>query len=130
MISTPSAGELKHFVKLIKRVDYPLGNDDCQQVDTLIWKGWAKIEPTGSYYWGVVQVENKATHRIWIRAVAGKSDPLSITHGVLLKIKDRFYRPTRVTDANGEGKFTVIEAQELGVVNAENSNPLYEESTE
>lgn len=121
-ISIPESGELKHQVEIIKRIDYPLANHQVNQIDTVIFSCWAKIEPTGSLYWGTVQIDQKATHRFWLRSVAGKTDALSITHGILIKCNDRFYRPTRVTDANGDGVFTVIEACELGDIQPENNN--------
>lgn len=121
-ISIPEAGELKHHIDLIRRVDLPLSNHQVQQIDTLIFSCWAKVEPTGALYWGTVQIDQKATHRFWFRSVHRKTDALSITHGILIKCNDRFYRPTRVTDANGDGVFTVIEACELGDIQPENNN--------
>lgn len=129
-VSIPKAGELNKRITLIRRTDNPLNEWEAQQTDEVIATLWAKIEPTGAMYWGTVQVEQKATHRFWIRSIKGKSDDVSINHGVLIKYQDRFYQPTRVTDCNGLGTFTMVEAQELGVVEAENSNPLYTESVE
>ena len=120
-ISIPESGELKHQIEIIRRVDYPLANHQAKQIDTVIFTCWSKVEPTGSLYWGTVQIEQKATHRFWFRSVLGKTDALSISHGILIKCDGRFYRPTRVTDANGDGVFTVVEACELGDILPENN---------
>ena len=121
-ISIPEAGELKHFISLVKRIDYPLKNHEVKQIDYLLFTCWAKIEPTGALYWSSVEVEQKATHRFWFRSVKRKTDSLSISHGVLILCDGRYFRPTRVTDANGEGVFTVVEACELGDIQPENKN--------
>lgn len=116
-ISVPAAGELKRRITLFRRIDDPADDEAwAQSADTDIATVWAKHEPTGSVYWGAVQTEDKATDRFWIRAVAGKTDAFSISHGVLIKDVQtgRVYRPVRVTDANGAGLWTIIEACELG----------------
>lgn len=120
-VSIPESGELKHQIEIIRRIDLPLSHHQVKQLDTLIFSCWAKIEPTGALYWGTVQIEQKATHRFWMRTVAGKTDVLSINHGILIKCEGRFYRPTRVTDANGEGVFTLIEACEMSDMQPENN---------
>ena len=113
-ISIPTAGELKHKIELFRRVDVPAQTLGAKAQDTFIWRGWAKIEPTGSAYWFNSQTEDKATHRFWIRSIPGITDSYSITHGVLIRKKRQVFRPLRVTDANGDGKWTVIEAKEVG----------------
>lgn len=113
-ISVPFAGELKHRISLFRRVDQPSADYSAQQIDSHIWTGRAKVEPTGSNYRDDAQIDNRPTHRIWIRSISGKTDPFSISHGVIIKFKTQMLQPTRVTDANGQGKWTVIEAMELG----------------
>lgn len=113
-ISTPTAGELKHKIELFRRVDVPASTMAAKAQDTFIWRGYAKIEPTGAAYWFNSQTEDKATHRFWIRSIVGITDSYSITHGVLIRKKQQIFRPLRVTDANGDGKWTVIEAKEIG----------------
>ena len=128
-ISTPTAGELKHKIELFRRVDIPSTTMAAKAQDTFIWRGCAKIEPTGSAYWFNTQTEDKATHRFWIRAIVGITDSYSITHGVLIRKKKQIFRPLRVTDANGDGKWTVIEAKEIGQDKPEGlGNSLLQES--
>lgn len=110
----PQSGELKHRIKLIKRIDLPSGPFDAMQDETVLFTCWAKIEPTGSAYWGSVNIEEKATHRFWVRTVKEKTDCYSINQEIVLKHKDSYFKPVRVTDANGQGIFTIIEANEIG----------------
>lgn len=129
-ISTPAAGELNKRVTLFRHVDTPVGYASAESEDTDIMTVWAKIEPTGSIYWGTVQVENKATHRVWIRSYAGRTDAVSIGHGVWVRLGERKFSTVRVTECNGEDKFTLIEVRELGTVAAETSNARIEGSFE
>lgn len=127
-VSVPTAGELAKRITLFRHVDVPTGHASAESEDTDIMTVWAKIEPTGSVYWGTVQVEDKATHRIWVRSYAGRTDAVSISHGVWVRLGDRKYSIVRVTELNGEDKFTLIEVRELGTIEAETSNARIEGS--
>jgi hypothetical protein len=72
-----------------------------------------------------VQTEEKATHRFWVRQVEGYTDPFTLAHGVLLMMRSHSFRITRVTDLNGDRKWTLIEAMELGLDAPENVAPTY-----
>ena len=116
-ISIPESGELKHRVQIVSIVDNPSATTTgAVQEETLLATVWAKVEPTGSLYWGTVQVDQRATHRFWFRAYKDKTEAINMTHGVYLEMKNRKYQPTRVTDANGDGVWVVVEAQEVGEV--------------
>lgn len=123
-VSEPLSGELNKRIELFSRVDIPSKELAAVSQDTTICKVWAKIEPTGSAYWLGSQTEQKATHRFWIRTIKGKTEPINIEHGVYVRFKDRAYMPVRVTDCNGRGRFTMIEAQELGIDRPEQGTPL------
>ncbi len=127
-ISTPTSGELRHRITLIRRVEVP--DTEVQagvyQTDTPIMTCWAKIEPTGATYWNNAQVEQKATHRFWFRAVKNKSDSFSISHGVFIKSNGRLYRPIHVRDSN-DGVWVVVEAMELGAYKVESAINLIDE---
>lgn len=121
-ISIPGAGELNTRIDIVRRIDKPAGGFQVQQEDTVIFTCWAKVEPTGGAYWGASQIENRTTHRFWVRTVNNRTDVYSLNHGVLILMNKRYYRPVRVTDANNMSAFTVIEACEIGDFPAENSN--------
>ena len=65
-IAVPSAGELNKRITLFRHTDVPRGHVSVVSTDLDIMTVWAKIEPTGSVYWGTVQTEDRASHRIWI----------------------------------------------------------------
>lgn len=129
-VSTPKAGELNRRIVLFRHTDSPTGHASAESVDTDIMSVWAKIEPTGSVYWGTVQTEDKASHRIWIRSYKGRTDAESISHGVWVRFKGRKYATVRVTDCNGEGKFTLLEVREYGEIADETANERIEGSFE
>lgn len=113
-ISIPTAGELRAIVEIIKRVDNPSQELGAVQTDTLLFTAHAKIEAVGGAYYFGAQVNQQTSHRFWFRAIKGKTDVYSFEHGVLLRVKERIYRPVRVTELNN-GVYTLIEAIELGV---------------
>lgn len=129
-ISVPSAGELNKRITLFRHTDVPSGHVSVVSTDLDIMTVWAKIEPTGSVYWGTVQTEDKASHRIWIRSYAGRTDAASISHGVWVRYKGRKYAALRVTECNGEDKFTLLEVREYGEVPDETLNERIEGSFE
>ena len=121
-VSTPKAGELTKRVTIFKRLDDPNDTSGLKNTDTVICTVWAKHEPTGVMYWGATQIETRASDRFWVRATKGKTDVRTICHGVLLTEGSITYRPVRVTDANGAGTWTIIEAAPLGDVSPESSS--------
>ncbi|MDO5352015.1 MAG: head-tail adaptor protein [Succinatimonas sp.] len=128
-VSIPRAGELTKQVIIFKRVDKPVGNVFSKNNDTKICVVRAKIEPVGgAVYWGSIQTQNTVTHRIWIRSLKNKTDVQAIQHSIYIKYKNITYRPVRVTDANGQSLFTLIEACELGDIPKENTKSLMSES--
>ncbi len=129
-VSAPAAGEMNKRITLFRHTDTPTGNASAESNDTDIMTVWAKIEPTGSVYWGTVQTEDKASHRIWIRSYKGKTDAVSINHGVWVRYKGRNYATVRVTECNGEDKFTLLEVREYGAIGTETSNERIESSFE
>ncbi len=124
-VSVPTAGELRERIQFLLRVDVPTDDGDAAQTDTELWQCWGKMEPIGSAYWGDTQTDERATHRFWVRWVDGHTDPASLSHGVVMQVRGRSYRITRVTDLNGIRKFVLIEAMELGADNPENMTPTY-----
>lgn len=113
-VSVPKSGELKHRVKLIRRIDKPTDTHYAYSDDEVLYECHAKIEPVGATYYFNMQTELRTTHRFWFRAVKGKTDCYSFNHGVLIICKNRLYRPVRVTPCNGEDFFTMVETVEVG----------------
>jgi len=126
-VSVPMPGELNRRIQIFSRTDLPNADDGESAVgtDALLWQCWAKCEPIGSAYWNGVQTEEKATHRFWVRQVKDKTDPQSLSHGVLIQMAKSSFRITRVTDLNDGGRWTLIEAMELGADRPENTEPVY-----
>lgn len=121
-VSVPLSGELTHLVTIFRRTDSPNAEAGLKNTDTEICKAWAKHEPTGVMYWNATQVDERANDRFWVRQVQGLTDVRTLCHGVLLKEGGITYRPVRVTDANGAGTWTIIEAAPLGEVALEESS--------
>lgn len=126
-ISIPTAGELNKRVTFVTRYEDPTTLGTAQATDTVIALVWAKIEPVGNYNFGGVQTSEQTTHRLWIRTQKGVLDDVAIGHGVYILYGSRLLRPVRVTDANGQGKFTVIEAVEIGDYDTVSSSGVVEE---
>lgn len=127
-LSIPTAGELTKRITLIKRTDLPSVELGAVTSDETIGSYWAKIEPVGGmYFMQGLQIENKVTHRIWLRCINGKTDEHSLSHGVMIKYKGLIYQIMRVMDADGTRKFTVAEVQELGTDIPEQGTSLLDE---
>lgn len=123
-VSEPGAGELNKRIEIFRRVDLPSQEHAAVSEDTTICFVWAKIEPVGSAYWMGSQTEQKTTHRFWVRTIKDKTEPQNLDHGIYFRYKGQIYRPVRVTDCNGRGRFTLIEANELGIDLPEQGTPL------
>lgn len=121
-VSVPrDAGEMPHRVTILRRIDYPADNMAAVQVDEVIKANTpAKIEPvSGAEYRDGVQTGAQVNLRIWVRNDPGLTDAHSLQHGVLVREGDVYYRPVRVTQANGAPWFTILEVVELGTNYAE-----------
>lgn len=123
-ISTPTAGELKHRVTIYRRMDHPVNGHEVVSIDSKICSVFCKIEPMGSMYCNGSQIENKSTHRFWFRTVKGLTDVLGLSRGILIKENNISFIPVRVTDCNGDGFFTLVEAREMGELKAESVNSV------
>lgn len=111
----PGAGELDKRVQIRTWLDAPDGGVGMAQQYVTQWECWAKLEPiSGASYWGSRQVNEQVTDMIIVRQVAGKSDPASITGQHVIDYKGQRWACRRVTDINGAGRFTAVEAELLG----------------
>lgn len=105
----PHAAELNRRIKIRIRADAPASDMGLDSIFTEEKQRWARIQPVGTVVYSAgVQTENKITHRITLYYLDGVSDAHEVLHGVTL------YRVRRVTDMNGNRRFTVLEVEELG----------------
>lgn len=118
-MNLPLPGELKQRVtfELLRHVpDIKLGFSPETKASFTIW---GRIEPVGGVvYWGSVQVESSVTHRIFVRAITGKTRPQDLPKVVEITCEGMRYVSKRITDINGAHRFTLIEAELKGVDNA------------
>lgn len=107
----PKVGELDKRARILVRQDQPSGGFDIVETYTPVAERWAKREPVGgAVYVGSAQVGNAITHRITIRRLSG----LGTSH--VVDCEEMRHAVKRVTDLNGEGRWTVLEVEELGPV--------------
>lgn len=115
----PLSGDLNQRItfELIRHVaDKNLGFSPKTKASFTIW---GRIEPVGGVvYWGSVQVESSVTHRIFVRAITGKTRPQDLPKVVEITCEGMRYVSKRITDINGAHRFTLIEAELKGVDNA------------
>ena len=115
----PSTGELNRRALIRKRQGTPDAQFGIAETYDAGFPCWAKVEPIGgATYYGAQQTDDKVTHRIIVRRVAGKTDPLSVTAEHVVDLAGLRYRVRRVTDLNDARRVTAIEAEELGAIPA------------
>ena len=106
----PAAGELNRRIELWGLSHTPDGDMSVHVNAHLIAKAWAKIEPIGGVtYWSSVGVGDEVTHRIFIRAIKGKTSPEALANITEIISDGMKYRVRRRTDVNGEKLFTLLE---------------------
>lgn len=112
----PGAGELNRSVLIRLRTDLPAVDMGLDSIFSDERPRWAKIEPVGTaVYAAGVQTDNKLTHRITLRLLKGVTDAHEVLHG------DTIYRVKRSADLNGSHRFTQLEVEELGTIQAGDS---------
>lgn len=76
---------------------------------------WGKVSPVGTVsYYESANIEQAITHRIFLRYVHGVSTPQDLAHLVEVECEGVWYRVRRVSDVNGEHRFTALDCEELG----------------
>lgn len=113
-IREPGAGALNSRVILRRRADLPATDGGLQsQFSDEKWR-WARIDPVGTaIYSGSVQVDNKITHRITLRYLGMLPIDFEVVHNTVV------YRVKRAADVNGRRRFTMLEVEELGLLQAD-----------
>lgn len=109
----PETGELKHRIMLKNWQDVPNASGSITQQKPDLLPVWAKREPVGALvYQGSVQIEDKITHRFYIRF----RDDIVIDNNVLIICGGMEYRVRRCGDMEDAKRFLLIETEELGAV--------------
>ncbi|MDN7413012.1 phage head closure protein [Burkholderia vietnamiensis] len=104
----PRIGELDRRVQLRERRDYPYRDAELESEFPQQRSRWAKIEPVGAaVYSGSVQIDEKITHRMYLRYVDGVTSDYEVVY------REQVFRVKRVGDLNGVRRFTVLEVEEL-----------------
>lgn len=110
----PKIGELNRIVEIFSVETDPSGDADHGETVTPLLRAWAKVEPVGGLnYWGAIQADVAVTHRVWIRyckAVSG-STPETLSHLIRVRCEGTDYVVKRVTDVNGEHRFSMLECE-------------------
>ncbi|WP_042956586.1 phage head closure protein [Pseudomonas brassicacearum] len=113
-VREPGASELDRRITIRLRQDAPASDMGLEPIFTDEKQRWARIQPVGSaVYSAGLQIDSKITHRVTFYYLKGMSDAHEVLHGTTL------YRVRRVTDMNGNRRFTVLDVEELGPVQAE-----------
>ncbi|MGU7813184.1 phage head closure protein [Burkholderia sp. AW49-1] len=104
----PRIGELNRRVQLRERRDYPYRDAELESEFQQQRSRWAKIEPVGAaVYSGSVQIDEKITHRMYLRYVDGVTSDYEVVY------REQVFRVKRVGDLNSVRRFTVLEVEEL-----------------
>ncbi|WP_412526094.1 phage head closure protein [Burkholderia lata] len=104
----PPIGALDRRVQLRERRDYPYRDAEIESEFPKQRPRWAKIEPVGAaVYSGSVQIDEKVTHRIYLRYLDGITTDYEVVY------REQVFRVKRVSDLNGARRFTVLEVEEL-----------------
>lgn len=104
----PTIGELNKFVIIRKRQDISTYDNQTEPIYLIQKKRWANINPvSGSTYLLSQQANNTITHRIKLRYDATITADHEVVHGAII------YRVHRCSDIRGEGRFTLLEVEEL-----------------
>ena len=116
-MTLPAAGELNCRISIKCWEDIPSGDADLEARYVVQQECWAKIVPIGSLtYQGSVQAGNIITHRIIVRRVKGKTDPVSLNLRHVIDCDGMRYIIRRIMDLDGKKLFTQIEVEETGVI--------------
>lgn len=105
----PGAGELDRRITIRLRGDLPLDAADLESVFNEPRHRWAKLRAVGTaVYTDSVQTDDKITHRVWVRVLAGVTTSHEVVAG------DVVYRVKRSAPWGAGKRFTLIEVEELG----------------
>lgn len=112
----PLSGDMNSRITFEFRKSVPNTKSGFDEVTTNTFTVWGRIEPVGfQVFWGSAQIEQTVTHRIFVRAIPGKTYPQDLTKLVKVSSEGLKYRVRRVQDVNSAHRFTLLEVQAEGV---------------
>lgn len=110
----PNAGEMNRRCTVYDITHSPSGSSSIEKTRTELMSVWCKVEVIGGQvYWDTVGTADAVTHRIFVRQVKGRTEPVNFSRIKEVSVGDVIYRVKRVTDVNGRGVFTMLECEEL-----------------
>ena len=108
-IREPGSGELNRRVTLRHRTDLPADDMGLSATYDTQMARWAAIVPVGTAtYNGGLQTDNKITHRVTVRYIAGIGEGWELVHGATV------YRVKRGAPLGGRLRFLQLDVEELG----------------
>ena len=112
----PLSGDMNSRITFEFRKSVPNTKSGFDEVTTNTFTVWGRIEPVGfQVFWSSAQIEQTVTHRIFVRAIPGKTYPQDLTKLVKVSSEGLKYRVRRVQDVNSAHRFTLLEVQAEGV---------------
>ena len=114
----PDDGELNRRVTVRRRIGEPNPDMGITEQFADCCQRWAKIQPvSGAAYWGGEQVEEKITHRIWVKYGTGsKPEDVTLQHVIDHPGGNARYRVLRSVNVNDAQRYTMIECKHLGAI--------------
>lgn len=110
-MNLPEIGTLNRRVEIYELSTAPDDETGAENSECLKLRCWASISPVGGQiYWGSAQVENVVTHRIIVRSMRG-TRPEDLQHITRIRGDGMSFLVKRVTDINGDHRFTAIECE-------------------
>lgn len=115
-MNEPLSGDLNRRVTFEFRKSVPNNQHGFDSVTVKTFTVWGRIEAVGyQIYWDSAQLEESVTHRVFVRAVKGKTWPRDLEKVIKVVSEGIRYRVRRVSDVNGAHRFTLLEVQAEGV---------------
>jgi len=120
-------GQLRDCIDLLKQVDAMLDNDATQDeyYQTVIEGEWAYAKPfnSGAQYLTTRNVEDRVTHKFWIRFDEDLQNRGVIDH---LTFDGRMFEIQNIVLDAEEIRFIVLECRELGLIEDPNPENTYD----
>lgn len=114
-MNLPKIGSLRHRVKILVASDIPADDNGSEKEFRIRDEVWGALDVVGSgIFWGSMQVEEAVTHRIYLRAIEGRTRPQDLTGVTFFVVDGLSYRARRIADIGGKDRFTVIDCEQLG----------------
>lgn len=115
-MNEPLCGDLNRRVTFRFVQTKPNSNSGFTNTVSNEFTVWGRVEAVGAQiFWETSQINSTVTHRIFVRAVKGKTYPCDFKNVVWAVCENSRYKVMRVNDLNGEHRFTLLEVCAEGV---------------